>query len=656
LVTSTTTAPADTGPDEPAPGQRWRRRGPWRTRTKIWALIVAGLAVWLVGGIVQLAALPGHAAKAQTDLEAFRDAMKAGDSAAATDDLRSARGQLSRAQAGADFGPVRVAKFAPGVGDTISDLDHLLAAANLMTHAGGEALKIFDNFSGDDAKLFDNNTLDIAAITQARDSALTIQTSVDQALVELRDIHGRGPKGNVAIEKKRSALVQIGKLQSDIATLLPVMRALPSAIGVHGTKTYLVAVMNPAEMRASGGAPLSVAFLSFTNGKMTTPVQGATSDLTNTNQKTVFDKFPNDPWQTAAAQKFVNTTFNPSFPVSAEQMIRAAPSNFSGLHPDGVIALDIVAVEKLLQATGPINTAAYDTPITAENIVQMLLVNAYTEENTAANIAARHKVNDQLMSIMLSRLTNGGGLIGKVRALGGAIPSRHLQMYFRDHRLQDLVTQQQLGGQVPVPSVGNLSAVYTQNTNQSKMDVFQKRTVRETVSMKADGSAVVHRTVEIANPSPPFPGPGQDTGIGQNTRWSGSQVINLMPAGAEITQEPAAVAGKDGLTVTPMASGVDQDGRVYAQARVLLPPHATVSLHWTYVVKNAASQEGGALRLLDYVAPQSMLNPPTFELTVIPPKGWTTQLPAGWNPSLSGVAVTTPMDSSQALTVQMAPN
>ena len=32
--------------------------------------------------------------------------------------------------------------------------------------------------------------------------------------------------------------------------------------------------MNPAEMRASGGAPLSVAFVRFKDGKMSRPVQG----------------------------------------------------------------------------------------------------------------------------------------------------------------------------------------------------------------------------------------------------------------------------------------------------------------------------------------------------------------------------------------------
>jgi hypothetical protein len=660
LVTSTTAAPAETGPDEPSSGwlRRLRPGAPWTTRRKIWSLVVAGLAVYLVGGAIQVALLPSHAGKAQTELEAFRDDLKGGDAPAAAADLRAAKRQLARAQAAADFGPVRLAKFAPGVGATISDLDHLLAAANLMAKAGGDGLTIFQSFSGDDAPLFANNTLDLGAIRQARDSSQAIQASVGSALDELRQIHGQGPKGSVALEKKRTALLQVSKLQGDIATVLPVMRALPSAVGAHGTKTYLVAVMNPAEMRASGGAPLSVAFLRFKNGKMTTPVQGATSDLTNLNQKTFFAKFPHDPWQLPKApQRFVNTNFNPSFPVSAQTMINAAPTNpgFKGLKPDGVIALDIVAVAKLLQATGPIDTAAYGN-LTADNIVPLLLVNGYKEENTAANIKARHDVNDQLMKIMMSRLTTGGGLVGKARALGDAIPSRHLQMYFRDQRLQNLVTQRHLGGQVPLPSVGNLSAVYTQNTNQSKMDIFQSRLVRERVELRSDGSAVVQRTVVLSNPSPPFPGPGKDLKIGQNTRWSGSQVINLMPPGSTITKEPSAVHTKAGLTVNSIGRGVDQDGRTYAQARILLPPNGSVTLAWTYVVKNAASKESGGLRMLDFVAPQSMLNPPTLELTVLPPKGWTTQLPQNWHPSLSGVAMSTLMNTSQALTVQMVPN
>jgi hypothetical protein len=619
-------------------------------------LVIAGVIAYLVGGAIQVSLLPRHAARAQTELEAFRDALKKGDAPAAEDDLRAAKWQLARAQDGADFGPVRLARHLPRVGDTVSDLDHLLAAAHLMAGAGGDGLKIFQSFSGDDAPLFENNTLDLAAIKQARDSSVSIQASVGSALDELRQIHGRGPKGSVALDKKRAALLQVSKLQGDIATVLPVMRALPSAVGAYGTKTYLVAVMNPAEMRASGGAPLSVAFLSFKNGKMTIPVQGATSDLTNVNQKTIFKKFPNDPWQLPnASQRFVNTNFNPSFPVAAQTMINAAPSNFKGISPDGVIALDIVAVGKLLQATGPINTAAYGS-LTADNLVQQLLVNAYTEENTQANIKARHDVNDQLMKIMMARLTTGGGLIGKARALGDAIPSRHLQMYFRDPRLENLITQRHLGGQVPLPSVGNLSAVYTQNTNQSKMDVFQSRIVRERVELRSDGSAVVHRTIEISNPSPPFPGPGVDQKIGQNTRWSGSQVINLMPPGATITQEPKPVVTHAGLTVAGIGRGVDQDGRVYGQARILLPPNGTVQLAWTYTIKNAASRESGGLRLLDYVAPQAMLNAPTLELTVIPPQGWTAQLPPGWSPSSSGVATKTEMNTSQALTVQVVPN
>ena len=160
-MTSTTSAPAESGPDEPHAGPRWQRlrARSWTTRRKVWSLVVVGLVVWLVGGVVEVGLLPSHAAKAQVDLQAFRDDLKKGDAAAAAADLRAAKSQLARAQAAADFGLVRLAKFAPGVGATISDLDHLLAAAHLMTDAGGDGLKIFQSFSGDDAPLFQQQHL-----------------------------------------------------------------------------------------------------------------------------------------------------------------------------------------------------------------------------------------------------------------------------------------------------------------------------------------------------------------------------------------------------------------------------------------------------------------------------------------------------------------
>ena len=115
-------------------------------------------------------------------------------------------------------------------------------------------------------------------------------------------------------------------------------------------------------------------------------------------------------------------------------------------------------------------------------------------------------------------------------------------------------------GEVAAPEIGDLAAVYTQNGNGSKVDVFQHRTVRETIRLREDGSARVRRTVVIENRTPKYVGPGADPRSGYFTRWVQLRVLNLLPPGAKVTSRPAfRVAQSAG-------EGVDQDGRIFAEA------------------------------------------------------------------------------------------
>jgi hypothetical protein len=252
------------------------------------------------------------------------------------------------------------------------------------------------------------------------------------------------------------------------------------------------------------------------------------------------------------------------------------------------------------------------------------------------------------MAVMLTRLTEGGGLITKARALGEAIPGRHLQLYFKDPALQKVVVDKGMGGAIPVRDTGNLTAVYTQNGNASKMDVFQQRTVRETVRLRTDGSAVVRRTVQLTSDSPPFVGPGGiDLHSGYDTRWATELVINLMPPGARVTKQPTVELWRT------VADGVDQDGHTYAKAAIVLPPGSKGSLTWEYVVPHAAVVKGPRMYLRDYVAPQAVLNVPTLELRVIAPDGWTAPIGSGWEASAHGVRTTVPMDRLKVLKLML---
>ena len=653
-MTSTATPPELSAKVRTRRQSRGRRAKP--TERPPWLVPAAGLLLvvllvagawlwWLASGLLDAArTVQDRAAAAQGELEQFRDTLKAGDEVAARAHLQAGRKALGEAKTAAQASQVRTAEHLPWVGSTVHDLDHLLAAADIMTRSGESALKVYENFSGEDSKLFHNGRFSIPAIREAQTSVDEIQRSMNQAQAELEQVTGNGPKGGQALEKKRSALRQIRSLREEIVSLNPLLKAMPEAVGANGKKTYLVAIMNPAEMRASGGAPLSVAFVKFKDGKMSIPLKGQTSQLTHLNSEFYWDRLTGrkDPFAlpAGAAERFVNTTFNPDFATSGAQMVRATQANF-GRKTDGVIALDITAIGHLLDLTGPIKTDFYGT-LTGKNIANKLVVRAYRFGSDSAAVDARHNVNDQLMSIMLSRLTEGGGLIGKARALGLAIPGRHLQMYFRDPNLQKVVVDKDMGGTVPVRSTGNLTAVYTQNGNGNKMDVFQRRTVKETVRLRGDGSAVVRRTVALENPTPPYSAPYPDRHRGYDTRWATNLVINLMPPHAKVTRQPAVT-----LPGT-LATGVDQDGHTYAKAAVVLPPDSSAEVSWTYVVKHAAVVKGDRMYFRDYVAPQAMLRVPTLDLAVVAPKGWKAS-GTGWQATAKGARTSVPMDHLQVL-------
>jgi hypothetical protein len=589
-------------------------------------VLLGAVYVWWLGGGLLRVYTTGQAKAdvAQKQLKLMQKSITAGDEKGARRHLGIAERAVNDAEKAARAPQVRVAKWLPYTWGTVTDLDHLLGAASVVIDAADNALTLYTEFSGDTSKLFDNGKIDVNALVRGRDALRKMEGALTEARSELLAVKGTGPLGDDALKKKRTGLKQIQEIRAQIRPYAPVVEALPAALGAEGTKRYLVAVMNPAEMRGSGGAPLSVALVVFKDGKMTIPKKGTTSSITLGSPEgllgdspfLVWKRVPGDPFQPPAgkAQRFVNITTNPDFRVSGEQLVRATPS-FFGMKTDGVIAVDVVAIAKLLQVIGPIQSDY--GPLTADNLVQELLVKAYDEQGV--DVQGRQARNDALMSVMLSNLTGGGQLQAKASALLSAAPTRHIQMYFRDSRLEALARHRGLDGAVPSPASGDLTAVYTQNGNGSKVDVYQKRTVSQAVQLHEDGSATVRRTVRIENPTPPYNGIGPDTKFGYTTRWATNLIISLFPRGARITQQPQSELA------STVKKGIDQAGRPFGQAAVVTKPDGSSEVSWEYELPKAAVRDGASLLFKDAVAPQNTVNGFLLETTVTAPDGWTLQ-------------------------------
>jgi hypothetical protein len=100
----------------------------------------------------------------------------------------------------------------------------------------------------------------------------------------------------------------------------------------------------------------------------------------------------------------------------------------------------------------------------------------------------------------------------------------------------------------------------------------------------------------------------------------------------------------------------DQGGRPYVEEIITIPPTETFERTLVYDVPRAAVRDGAGLRLLVYVETQSLLVDPMFELTVVPPAGWSARPgPGGWKASDDGAAITVPMNRARLLQLMVAP-
>jgi hypothetical protein len=153
--------------------------------------------------------------------------------------------------------------------------------------------------------------------------------------------------------------------------------------------------------------------------------------------------------------------------------------------------------------------------------------------------------------------------------------------------------------------------------------------------------------VALENPTPPYTAPYPDRKRGYDTRWATNLVINLMPKGAEVTEEPSVAL------VGTVARGRDQDGLTYAKAATVLPPDGSDELTWEFVVPHAAVRKGDVMYFRNYVAPQPMLKFGKLELSVVAPKGWTAQPAKGWTGAKKVTRTETLMDSVQVLKLRL---
>jgi hypothetical protein len=406
---------------------------------------------------------------------------------------------------------------------------------------------------------------------------------------------------------------------------------LPDALGANGIKRYLIAIDNQAEMRASGGAPLSLVLVEFDNGRITIPIKGQTSTqlFPPVNRPVTWYGPGGNPFfaTNPRTAPFVVTNTHPSLLTSGREMAGAWAG---GDYPkvDGVITLDLTAIGAMLDATGPIQSEAYGE-VTGEKLGQILLIDAYAKFGQE-DADARQAANQQLLDDLLTKLLSGDALVPAAQAVASTAPGRHFQVWADNSKLEQLAITAGAAGEVKDPETGDWSAMYTQNGNQSKVDVFQQRNVVVNVQLEADGSARVTQQMNVTNATPADrPALGTFGKIGYETTWLKEAYIMYVPDKAINygVNYPAGFAVRPFKNHKQFGRGFADDGYGQKIVRVVgwTPPGGQASVSVSYQLPAGTFTTSDKAAPLAYTLradPQSIWLNSTITVRVTPPAGY----------------------------------
>lgn len=257
-------------------------------------------------------------------------------------------------------------------------------------------------------------------------------------------------------------------------------QALTAVTGVNrfmtGPSRYLVLAANNAEMRAGSGMFLQVGELTVDNGRFTLSDMEPTAKMVLQTPGTKLDPqisalwdwmYPDREWRA------INATprFDESSRMASDMWVA------SGHQPvDGVIAVDVVGLQKLLELVGPVDVTGPDgkvTSVTADNVLQQLLLKQYLDnkiDNKADNTERRDRLSDVAKAVfeaMNQRPFSPGRLLRTFQTAGRG---RHLMIWSKNPVEQAAWEALDTAGKVSEDSL----LLSVMNRGGNKLDQFLK--------------------------------------------------------------------------------------------------------------------------------------------------------------------------------------
>ncbi|MFN2586737.1 MAG: DUF4012 domain-containing protein [Actinomycetota bacterium] len=498
-----------------------RRHRPRRTGLGGALALITGLAgtfLWvsMLAGPVRLATglldARDHLDRAESTLS--RAAMKA-----ARYETLSAVAAAERARSGLDSpSPVLVlAEDVPVLGDALVEVPHLVAAAEHSAAAAGGTLDVAQNALRGPDKVIAKDPDDpegggrirIDRIRAIGTTLADVQDEIRAAreeleAVDLRNLPGRARKPvEDGIERAKRTSEVLADARAGFAIL-------PAVLGAGRPRTYVLGMQNSAEQRGTGGALLQFAVFTIDDGKPHFVKESSTVYDVDKDRQQLSIPLPEDAWYVAGipdAQRFGNANWSPDWPLSARLTIDYARAS-AEVNPeaaaipldrvDGVIAVDPLAMEKLMPGVGPYRAGRKEgrtVYVTANRIVDFVLYKAYAKY--PIQTFRRARLGD-IVDGFYENVFKPKHPSELVDGFGSALAEKHMQVWMADPAEQRFIEQMDWDGAIRAARDADYLYVVEQNVGGNKFDYFA--TNATTMDVAVEGTdALVSTEVRVHN-------------------------------------------------------------------------------------------------------------------------------------------------------------
>lgn len=467
-----------------------------------WALLLAGLLVLAGWAVVTAVQLTGHARSLQAHLRALEALAPGGEAGLSPGQMEEAGGHLAGMHhdlevVQARIGPLlplgRLLAWVPGYGGDLA------AAPDLLQMATGVAATGDRTFQA----LAPALPL-LAGEGESEGGLLGTTEGLLPVLVDARPVLREAQQDLAAVEAARQS-IDAGALSPRVASLverldryLPWLHTavdgallVPELLGAGGPRTFLVIAQNNHELRPTGGFISGVGELHIGGedaaGRITPP--SFSDSYAVDNFQVPHEDAPEAMKRTLLGDMvlFRDANWNPDFPTSARRAL-AIYARDRGVEAQGVITLDLNALQLLVQAVGPLVVEGVDTPVTGDNVLRVIQA-SWNEGGVDSGREwwlHRKDFMGEITRALMARLSESREvhLLDLAQALKRALDEKHLLLYIHEPRAAALLRERNWDGALPAPAAGQdwLMVVDT-NVGFNKVDANIDRSLHYRVDL-----------------------------------------------------------------------------------------------------------------------------------------------------------------------------